>query len=176
MLATNHHEIDDIIEYWRTRSTTTNLKLITDHNGEDISHLKIYYDEKTEQFQKRIRCKTCDVVLANCMCYNNLDDAVAGNTQSYCNRHYIEEVWYDEELYNLIDSLFDVGLCKYVSLIWSISNGDFAITEESTGLIDEGLWCKCHKMVADLTDEQISKLMSEIDIDCDEVDGWICEV
>lgn len=176
MLVMNHHEIDNIIEHWRIRKMTMNLKLVTDYNGEDVSHLKIYHNEKSEQFQKKIRCKICGVVLVDCMCYNNLDDAVEGNTQSYCNRHYIEEVWYDEELYNLIDRLFDVGLCKYLSLIWSISNGDFVVTKKSTDLINDGLWCKCHKIIADLTDEQISKLMPEIDADYDDIDGFVCEV
>ena len=154
----------------------TKVKL--DDDGDDIGSLSIYYDGTIKQFKHRFTCPVCGVVTAGCVCYESLHDAIEGSgNEWYCNRHYVQELWYDLEIQDLIDSMFGLGLGVSVAQFEMIKNGDLysnTTPEFKDRMMDERL-AECNKRIKGLSDVQMDALCMQIDCDCDTT-GSACEV
>lgn len=153
-------------------------KVKVDEDGDDISSSDIYYDATTEEYKHRFTCPVCGVVTAGCMCYGSLCDAIEGlDNEWYCNRHYVQKLWYDLEICDLIDSMFGLGLTIILWQFESIKNGDL-YSNETQEFRDKEMdmrMADCNEKIKNLSDIQIDELCGQIDGDCDST-GSACEV
>ena len=153
-------------------------KVKVDEGGDDISSSNIYYDSTTEQYKHRFTCPVCGVVTVGCTCYESLCDAIEGlDDEWYCNRHYVQELWYDLEIYELIDSMFGLGLMVILSQFEDIKNGELYPneTQEFRDKEMDARMADCNEKIKNLSDVQMDKLCGQIDCDCDST-GSACEV
>lgn len=150
---------------------------MVDDDGIDITDLSIYYDSHKDQFKHRFTCPTCGIVTAGCVCYPSLDDAVRGSKNEwYCNRHYVQELWYDLDFQDLIDSMFDLGIATIVEQFEDIKNG-YLYDDKTKEFRDKEIGARmaeCNARIKGLSDNQMDAICSEIECDCD-ITGYACE-
>ena len=153
-------------------------KVKVDEDGGDIGSLDLYYDATTEEYKHRFTCPVCGVVTAGCVCYGSLHDAIEGSDNEwYCNCHYVQTLWYDLEIYDLIDVMFGLGIGTTVGQFEDIKNGELYPdeTQEFRNKEMDKRMAECNEKINGLSDIQIDKLCGEIDCDCDTT-GSACEV
>ena len=144
-----------------------------------IKSLKIYHDDKTEQFKHKFTCPTCGVETMGCTCYDSLDEAIEdAATEWFCHRHYLIECWYDLEFAETIDKKCDLGFgivvnrfeCLKDGLLYPNATNDFRDKK-----MDECM-AECEAMIMAMTDLQASILCAVLDGEGEELNGQACEV
>ena len=157
----------------------TKLTHIKENNGEDISEIKIYFDDSTQQHKRRMECPVCKVFI-QCMCYESLNDAVEDcieGTTYYCNRHYFETLWRDDEMYEMVDKKCGTDLSYKMKVIEMIENGDIYpnATDDYRDERIEAINDECDQIIHKLSDKQIDDIVSDMDFDCEGL-GSSCDV
>lgn len=135
------------------------MKHITEHDGVDITRLKIYYNDR--QYRVRHYCRRCRLDLG-CFCYDYLEDAIYSCKDVYweCMRHILEDVWVDYELAGEIDRVCGTHLVE------AASRTDCYASDETLAI------------TRSITEKQAKKILDTVDLS-DEFDmsgGELCRV
>lgn len=135
------------------------MKHITEHDGTDITSLKVYYDGR--HYKVKHYCRRCKLDLG-CFCYDDLEDAVYSCTGVYweCMRHILESVWVDYELAEEIDRVCGTKLVE------AAARTDCYASAETLAITSA------------ITEEQAKSILDTVDLS-DEFDmcaGGLCEI
>lgn len=135
------------------------MKIVEEHDGYDISYLKIYQSEDG-QYKKRFKCQECGIKVGECFCWDDLENAMIDveETRFLCSRHYVEEIYTDyPDVYSqYIDEVCGTKLDEKIRIINSYDLDD----DENKELAKKTckVYEECYDIVRNLTDEEIEKI------------------
>lgn len=146
------------------------LKLVEEHDGYDISELKIYQAEDG-QYKKRFTCSECGVQVGDCFCWDKLETAVNDIEENrfLCSRHYVEEFYREDPEFHasFVDDVCGTKLDEKVQRIYNYECEccESDETEENVRRLKN----ECEDIVRNLTEKEVMKIYRLM------ADGYDCE-
>ena len=152
---------------------------IKKHNGDDISHYKIYFNEHVKQYKHMFKCAVCDTNI-ECNCWDDLDTAIGDidRMSIFCNRHWLESEFADcfPEMCELVDRIAGTNTKRIADIYEMVQCGELypKATCEYMEQRESELRQQAVDILKTLTDKQVDKITSEMDCDCDDFSGHSC--
>lgn len=151
------------------------LTKINIYNWCDISHLKIYRDEKTGQYRHKPKCKVCGEEF-DCMCYSNILSAINDVRGLWlCGEHYIKEMAHELEIYADIDEVCGTNIEELNRQIYELECGEIQYSSEEFEKLEGDLQNEVNEIINNLTSEQCLEIYSRIDVDSG-CEGYACDI